>query len=91
VIDSGSTDGTAELARRYGASVHLIPRGEPGAFVQYAVPLDGRWLTTMVEEPEARGRGLRAPGPRPRLGWAPCQHFSGSSPVAVQHAVRAAA
>jgi len=24
VVDSGSTDGTAELARRYGASVHQI-------------------------------------------------------------------
>jgi rhamnosyltransferase len=28
VIDSGSTDGTAELARRYGASVHRIPKDE---------------------------------------------------------------
>jgi len=28
VIDSGSTDGTAELARRYGASVHQLPRNE---------------------------------------------------------------
>jgi rhamnosyltransferase len=30
VIDSGSTDGTVELARRYGASVHRIPRDEFG-------------------------------------------------------------
>jgi rhamnosyltransferase len=28
VIDSGSTDGTLELARRHGASVHLIDPGE---------------------------------------------------------------
>ena len=28
VVDSGSTDGTAELARRYEASVRQIPRGE---------------------------------------------------------------
>lgn len=30
VIDSGSTDGTAELARRYGAAVHGIGRAEFG-------------------------------------------------------------
>jgi rhamnosyltransferase len=28
VVDSGSTDGTDELARRYGATVHSIPRSE---------------------------------------------------------------
>ncbi len=28
VVDSGSTDGTAELARRHGASVHTIKRQE---------------------------------------------------------------
>jgi rhamnosyltransferase len=28
VVDSGSTDGTAELARRYGATVHQIPKSE---------------------------------------------------------------
>lgn len=28
VIDSGSTDGTAELAQHYGATVHRIPRDE---------------------------------------------------------------
>ena len=28
VVDSGSTDGTEELARRYGATVHAIPRSE---------------------------------------------------------------
>jgi len=67
VIDSGSTDGTAELARRYGASVHRIRRSEfnhggtrnlgislsRGQYValtvQDAVPLDERWLATMVE------------------------------------------
>ena len=70
VIDSGSTDGTAELARRYGATVYEIPRcefnhgatrnlgislarGEYVALtVQDAVPLDERWLTTMVENLE---------------------------------------
>jgi len=30
VVDSGSTDGTAELARRRGAVVHTIPRAEFG-------------------------------------------------------------
>jgi rhamnosyltransferase len=30
VVDSGSTDGTAELARRRGAAVHTIPRAEFG-------------------------------------------------------------
>ena len=28
VVDSGSTDGTVELARRYGATVHQIPKTE---------------------------------------------------------------
>jgi rhamnosyltransferase len=28
VVDSGSTDGTVELARRYGATVHQIPKSE---------------------------------------------------------------
>ncbi len=28
ILDSGSTDGTTELARRFGVSVHQIPRGE---------------------------------------------------------------
>jgi rhamnosyltransferase len=70
VIDSGSTDGTVELARRYGATVHQISkaefnhgatrnlgislaRGEYVALtVQDAVPLDERWLATMVENLE---------------------------------------
>ena len=70
VIDSGSTDGTADLARRRGANVHRIPGGEFGhgatrnlgvslsrgeyvAFiVQDAVPLDGLWLSAMVENLE---------------------------------------
>jgi rhamnosyltransferase len=74
VVDSGSTDGTDELARRYGATVHRIPRahfdhgatrnlgislarGEYVALtVADAVPLDGRWLATMVEELERDGR-----------------------------------
>ena len=70
VIDSGSTDGTVELATRYGAAVHHIKRGEfnhgatrnlgislaRGEYVvltvQDAVPLDERWLATMVENLE---------------------------------------
>ena len=28
VVDSGSTDGTVELARRYGATVHRVPRAQ---------------------------------------------------------------
>jgi rhamnosyltransferase len=70
VIDSGSEDGTVELARRYNASVHQIARSEfnHGAtrnlgvslsggeyvalIVQDAVPLDERWLATMVEDLE---------------------------------------
>jgi rhamnosyltransferase len=71
VIDSGSTDGTAELARRHGVAVHEIARGEFGhgatrnlgvslsrgeyvAFiVQDAMPLDGRWLASMVGDLDA--------------------------------------
>jgi rhamnosyltransferase len=70
VVDSGSTDGTDELARSYGASVHGVHRSEfnhgatrnlgislaRGEYVvltvQDAVPLDERWLTTMVENLE---------------------------------------
>lgn len=70
IVDSGSTDGTRELARRHGASVHRISRetfnhggtrnrgialaaGDYVALtVQDAVPLDRRWLATMVEELE---------------------------------------
>ena len=68
VLDSGSTDGTVETARKHGAIVHAInpvefdhgatrdlgaslSRGEYVAFtVQDALPLDGRWLTAMVED-----------------------------------------
>lgn len=71
VVDSGSTDGTAEMARRYGATVHQIPKSEfnhggtrnlgvslsTGEFVvlvvQDAVPLDGKWLASMVENLES--------------------------------------
>jgi rhamnosyltransferase len=70
VVDSGSVDGTVELARRYGATVHHVrkeefnhgatrnlgislARGEYVALtVQDAVPLDERWLATMVENLE---------------------------------------
>ena len=43
VIDSGSTDGTAELARRYGASVHRISEDEfdHGATRNLGVSLSG--------------------------------------------------
>jgi rhamnosyltransferase len=43
VIDSGSTDGTAELARRHGASVHRISRDEfeHGATRNLGVSLSG--------------------------------------------------
>lgn len=65
VVDSGSTDGTVELARRRGASVHPIEdfdhgsarnlgasraAGEHVAFVvQDALPVDDRWLASMVD------------------------------------------
>jgi rhamnosyltransferase len=86
VVDSGSTDGTAELAARYGAVVHGISRagfnhgatrdlgislstGEYVALtVQDAVPLDERWLATMVENLENDGRVAAVYGrhvPRP--------------------------
>ena len=44
VVDSGSTDGTAELARRYGASVHRISQNEfdHGATRNLGVSLSGR-------------------------------------------------
>ena len=43
MIDSGSTDGTAELARRYGASVHWISRDEfeHGATRNLGIALSG--------------------------------------------------
>lgn len=89
VIDSGSEDGTVELARRYEARVHQISRsefnhgatrdlgvslsgGEYVAFiVQDAVPLDERWLVTMVEDLERDGRVAGVYGrqiPRPEAG-----------------------
>ncbi|CAA9460454.1 MAG: Rhamnosyltransferase [uncultured Rubrobacteraceae bacterium] len=67
VVDSGSTDGTTELAARHGAVLHSVSKasfdhgatrdlgislssGEYVALtVQDAVPLDERWLATMVE------------------------------------------
>lgn len=70
VIDSGSTDGTPELAQRYGATVHRIHKSEfshggtrnlgislssgeyVALIVQDAVPLDERWLATMIENLE---------------------------------------
>lgn len=70
VVDSGSTDGTGELAQRYGAIVRKISKAEfnhgatrnlgvslsQGEYValtvQDAVPLDERWLVTMVEDLE---------------------------------------
>lgn len=70
VIDSGSTDGTVELAGRYGAMVHRVPKKEfshgatrnlgiahaRGEYVvltvQDAVPLNGKWLATLIENLE---------------------------------------
>ncbi len=65
IVDSGSTDGTVELARRHGASVHRIEDFDHGAarnlgasqaageyvafVVQDALPADDRWLAAMVE------------------------------------------
>ena len=86
VIDSGSEDGTVELARRYEANVHQIAKSEfnHGAtrdlgvslsggeyvsfIVQDAVPLDERWLATMVEDLERDERvagvyGRQIPSP----------------------------
>jgi rhamnosyltransferase len=86
VIDSGSMDGTAELAERYGATVRRIERQEfnhgatrnlgislaRGEYValtvQDAVPLDTRWLATMVENLERDERVAAVYGrhvPRP--------------------------
>ncbi len=74
VVDSSSTDGTAELAEGYGAIVRRIgsqefnhgatrnlgislTHGEYVALtVQDAVPLDTRWLATMVENLERDGQ-----------------------------------
>jgi rhamnosyltransferase len=53
VVDSGSTDGTAELARRYGASVHQIPRGEfeHGATRNLSVSLSsGEYVAFIVQD-----------------------------------------
>jgi rhamnosyltransferase len=71
VLDSGSSDGTVEMAERMGATVHRTPsagfdhgatrdlgvslsKGEFVALlVQDAVPLDDRWLASLVEVLEA--------------------------------------
>jgi rhamnosyltransferase len=53
VVDSGSTDGTAELARRYAASVHHIPRGEfeHGATRNLGVSLSsGEYVAFIVQD-----------------------------------------
>jgi rhamnosyltransferase len=89
VVDSGSTDGTAELAARHGAVLHSVPKarfdhgatrdlgislssGEYVALtVQDAVPLDERWLVTMVENLRRDGRIAAVYGrhvPRPDAG-----------------------
>jgi len=55
VIDSGSTDGTAELARRYGASVHQLPRNEfeHGATRNLGVSLSsGEYAAFIVQDAE---------------------------------------
>ena len=71
VLDSGSSDGTVELAERLGAAVHhtssadfdhgatrdlgvsLAKGSYVALLVQDAVPLDDRWLASMVEVLEA--------------------------------------
>ena len=89
VVDSGSTDGTAELAARHGALLHSVSKagfdhgatrdlgislssGEYVALtVQDAVPLDERWLVTMVENLREDGRVAAVYGrhvPRPDAG-----------------------
>ena len=53
VIDSGSTDGTPELATRHGASVHLIDRGEfdHGATRNLGASLsNGRYVAFLVQD-----------------------------------------
>jgi rhamnosyltransferase len=53
VVDSGSTDGTAELARRHGAVVHLIPRDEfeHGATRNLGVSLSrGEYVAFIVQD-----------------------------------------
>jgi len=53
VIDSGSTDGTAELARRYGAFVHRRPRDEfeHGATRNLGVSLtSGEYVAFIVQD-----------------------------------------
>jgi rhamnosyltransferase len=74
VVDSGSTDGTAELAARHGAVMHSVSKADfdhgvtrdlgislsSGEYValtvQDAVPLDERWLVTMVENLQRNSR-----------------------------------
>jgi rhamnosyltransferase len=89
VVDSESTDGTPELAQRYEAQVHRVPKSEfnhgatrnlgvslaRGEFVvltvQDAVPLDGQWLSAMVENLERDERVAGIYGrqvPRPEAG-----------------------
>ncbi len=53
VVDSGSTDGTVELAQRYGAIVHRIPRAEfdHGATRNLGVSLaQGKYVALTVQD-----------------------------------------
>jgi len=89
VVDSGSTDGTAELAARYGAALHRVPNADfnhgatrdlgisfsSGEYValtvQDAVPLDERWLASLVENLQKDPRVAAVYGrhvPRPDAG-----------------------
>lgn len=53
VVDSGSRDGTAELARRYGATVHGIPKSEfnHGATRNFGISLSrGEYVALVVQD-----------------------------------------
>lgn len=64
VVDSGSTDGTVELAERYGARVHRISKGDfnHGATRNLGVSLSsGEYVTLLVQDAlPADGRWLGA-------------------------------
>ena len=109
MIDSGSTDGTAELAWRHGVAVHEIARSEFGhgatrnlgvslsrgeyvAFiVQDAMPLDGRWLASMVGDLDAYDLVAGVYGrqvPRPESGPLACALVNGWPTASLERRVQ---